>query len=203
MKIIAVGRNYTEHIAELDHAVPDEPVIFLKPDTALLKNNGAFYLPGFSQEIHHEIEVVLRICKEGKHVPEKFAGNYVDAVGLGIDFTARDLQQRLKKQGLPWERAKAFDHSAPMNPLRTIQSLDEVASLDFHLTLNGRIVQQGNTRQMLFPPARLISYISTFITLRKGDLLFTGTPSGVGRVAIGDRLEGYLDGSKLLDFNIK
>ncbi|QEC51008.1 2-keto-4-pentenoate hydratase/2-oxohepta-3-ene-1,7-dioic acid hydratase in catechol pathway [Anseongella ginsenosidimutans] len=203
MKIIAVGRNYAEHARELNNAVPEEPVIFLKPDTALLKDNNAFYLPEFAQEIHHEIEVVVRVCKEGKHVPEKFAGNYINAVGLGIDFTARDLQQRLKEQGLPWERAKAFDHSAPLSSLRPVHGLEELRSLGFRLDINGKKVQEGNTEQMLFPVARLVSFISTFITLRKGDLIFTGTPSGVGKVAIGDHLEGYLEGEKLLDFYIK
>lgn len=203
MKIIAVGRNYPAHARELDNPVPDEPVIFLKPDTALLKNNDAFYLPEYSQEIDHEIEVVVRVCKEGKHVPEKFAGNYIDAVGLGIDFTARDLQRALKAKGLPWERAKAFDNSAPVSSLRPVQKLEELSSLDFRLLINGRTVQEGNTSQMLFPVARLITYISRFITLRKGDLIFTGTPPGVGKVAIGDHLEGYLEEKKLLDFHIK
>lgn len=203
MKIIAVGRNYRAHARELENPLPDEPVIFLKPDTALLQDNQAFYLPEFSQEIHHEVEVVLRVCKEGKHVAEKFAGNYIDAAGVGIDFTARDLQQRLKKQGLPWERAKAFDYSAPVGELIPVHGLDELRSLDFHLDINGKKVQEGNTSQMLFSVPELISYITTFITIRRGDLIFTGTPQGVGKVAIGDHLEGYLEGKKLLDFYIR
>ncbi|HYH55725.1 MAG TPA: fumarylacetoacetate hydrolase family protein [Anseongella sp.] len=203
MKIFAIGRNYPDHARELNNPLPAEPVVFLKPDTALLKDNEAFYLPGFSQEIHYEVEVVLRVCKEGKHIAEKFAGNYVDAVGLGIDFTARDLQQQLKSKGLPWELAKGFDNSAPVSSFTAIKGLEAVSSLDFRLEINGKKVQEGNTGQMIFPAPRLLSFISSFITLRKGDLIFTGTPPGVGKINAGDHLEGYLEGKRMLDFYIK
>lgn len=203
MKIFAIGRNYRDHARELDNPLPAEPAVFMKPATALLKNNEAFFLPEFSQEIHHEVEVVLRVCKEGKHIAEKFAGNYVDALGLGIDFTARDVQQRLKEKGLPWELAKSFDGSAPVSGFIPLKELAAAGSLEFRLDINGRTVQEGNTEQMIFPPSRLISFISSYFTLRKGDLIFTGTPSGVGKVAIGDQLEGYLEEKKMLDFYIK
>lgn len=203
MKIIAVGRNYTEHARELNNPVPETPVIFLKPDTAVLRNNHPFYYPSFSTEIDHEIEIVLRVCKEGKHIPPKFADRYYDAVGLGIDFTARDIQQQQKAQGLPWERAKAFDHSAPVSPMIPKAELADLYDLRFRLDLNGHTVQKGHTKQLIFSFETIITFVSGFMTLRNGDLIFTGTPAGVGPVQVGDRLEGYLDNRKMLDFYVK
>lgn len=203
MKIIAIGRNYIEHAKELNNAVPESPVIFMKPDTALLKDNRDFYYPEFSKDIHYEVEVVVRICNEGKHVSEKFAHKYYDAVGLGIDFTARDLQADLKKKGLPWEIAKAFDHSAIISPLLPKDDFENIQNIDFSLKLNDVEVQRGNTANMIFSIDQLISYISQRITLRKGDLLYTGTPAGVGPVNIGDRLEGFLHEKSMFTCNIK
>lgn len=203
MKIIAVGRNYAEHAKELNNPVPSKPVIFMKPDTAILLNNAPFYHPSFTTDIHHEIEVVLKICKEGKHIAEKFAHTYFDEIGLGIDFTARDIQQQHKEKGLPWELAKSFDHSAPVSKFIPKAKLVDLENLSFHLDLNGQMVQTGNTRDLLFSFDRIIAFVSQYITLRKGDLLFTGTPEGVGKVNIGDHLEGYLGEEKLLNFHIK
>lgn len=203
MKVIAVGRNYIEHAKELNNPIPKKPVIFLKPDTAVLKNNRDFYYPEFSKNIHHEIEVVVQICKEGKHVDEKFAKNYYDKVGLGIDFTARDIQQEHKEKGLPWELAKAFDHSAPVSYLFPKEKYESINNLPFFLEINGVKVQEGNTADMIFSIEKLISFVSKYITLRKGDLLFTGTPAGVGPITIGDHLVGYLNGDPVLDFHIK
>jgi len=203
MKIIAVGRNYIEHAAELNNPLPEVPVVFMKPDTAVLKDNKPFYHPDFSQDIHHEIEVVLKICIEGKYIPEKFAGNYFEEISLGIDFTARDIQQKHKEKGLPWELAKAFDNSAPVGRFLPKNSFNDLRNLDFRLELNGSTVQQGSTRDMIFSFEKLIVFISQYITLKKGDLVFTGTPAGVGRVKIGDHLAGYLEGQNLLDFYIK
>lgn len=203
MKIIAIGRNYAAHAAELGNPVPDDPVIFLKPDTALLKDNRDFYYPEFSEDIHFELEVVLRICKEGKHIHHKFAHQYYDQIGIGIDFTARDMQQQLKEKGLPWELAKAFDHSAAVSDMRPKASFNNMKKIGFSLLLNGKEVQKGNTESMLFSFDDILTFVSTRITLRKGDLIFTGTPPGVGPVQIGDRIEGFLEAEKLLDFHIK
>lgn len=203
MKVIAVGRNYIAHAQELNNPVPKEPVIFLKPDTAVTKNNRDFYYPDFSKDIHFEVEVVVQICKEGKHVDEKFASKYYDKIGLGIDFTARDIQQKHKEKGLPWELAKAFDHSAPISYLFPKEKYASTNNLPFSLTINEVKVQEGNTADMIFSIEKLISFVSKYITLRKGDLLFTGTPAGVGPITIGDHLEGYLDGECVLDFKIK
>lgn len=203
MKIIAVGRNYSEHAKELNNPVPQVPVIFMKPETAVLKNNKPFYHPDFSQEIHHEIEIVLKISKEGKYIAEKFAGNYFDEIGLGIDFTARDIQQRHKEKGLPWELAKSFDNSAPISEFIPKDHFPDLYQIPFSLQVNGTTVQSGNTRDLLFSFETLIAFISQYITLKKGDLIFTGTPAGVGKVNIGDRLTGYIENEKLLDFEIK
>lgn len=203
MKIIAIGRNYIAHAKELNNAIPESPVIFMKPDTALLKDNRDFYYPEFSTDIHYEVELVVRICSEGKHVSEKFAYKYYDAVGLGIDFTARDLQSDLKKKGLPWEIAKAFDHSAVVSPLISKDQFENLHNIDFSLEKNGEVVQRGNTANMIFSIDQLISYISKRITLRKGDLLYTGTPAGVGPVQLGDRLEGFLQEKSMFTCNIK
>ena len=203
MKIIAVGRNYADHARELNSQVPAQPVIFMKPDTAVLKDNKPFYLPEFSNEIHHEIEIVLKISTEGKHIQPKFAPNYFEEIGLGIDFTARDIQQNHKAQGLPWELAKAFDNSAPISRFIRKETLANLNEINFKLDVNGKTTQAGNTKDLLFSFEYLISFISQYITLKKGDLIFTGTPAGVGKVAIGDKLTGYIENEKLLDFEIK
>ncbi|HEY1007247.1 MAG TPA: fumarylacetoacetate hydrolase family protein [Sphingobacteriaceae bacterium] len=202
MKIIAIGRNYAEHAKELNNPVPTTPVIFMKPDTALLKDNKPFYYPEFSQDIHHEIEVVLKISKEGKHISEKFAGRYFEEIGLGIDFTARDIQSRHKEKGLPWELAKAFDNSAPVSRFLPRESFSDLYNIGFRLDINGNTVQDGNTRNLLFSFEHIIAFVSQYITLKKGDLIYTGTPQGVGPVKPGDHLAGYLEGEKLLDFDI-
>lgn len=203
MKIICVGRNYAEHAKELNNPVPSIPVIFMKPDTAILKDNKPFYHPEFSSDIHHEIEIVLKICKEGKHIAEKFASKYYDEIGLGVDFTARDIQQKHKEKGLPWELAKAFDNSAPVSRFISKAQFQDLYELGFKLEVNGEAKQEGNTKDLLFSFERIIAFVSQYVTLKKGDLIFTGTPEGVSKVNIGDRLTGYLEGEKLLDFEIK
>ncbi|QEM05422.1 fumarylacetoacetate hydrolase family protein [Mucilaginibacter sp. P25] len=203
MKIIAIGRNYAEHAKELNNPVPTTPVIFMKPDTALLKENKPFYHPDFSEDVHHEIELVLKISKEGKHISEKFAANYYEEIGLGIDFTARDVQARHKEKGLPWELAKAFDGSAPVSTFVPKTKFESVYDINFKLDINGETRQQGNTRDLLFSFESIIAFVSKYITLKKGDLIFTGTPPGVSKVKIGDRLEGYLEDEKMLDFYVK
>ncbi|QJD94706.1 fumarylacetoacetate hydrolase family protein [Mucilaginibacter robiniae] len=203
MKIIAIGRNYAEHAKELNNPVPTVPVIFMKPDTALLKDNKPFYLPEFSEDVHHEIELVLKISKEGKHIAEKYAADYFDEIGLGIDFTARDVQSRHKEKGLPWELAKAFDHSAPISNFVPKSQFQDLCNLNLKLDVNGQTRQDGNTRDLSFSYEQIIAFVSRYITLKKGDLIFTGTPEGVAKVNIGDRLEGYLEGQKMLDFYVK
>ena len=203
MKIIAIGRNYTEHIKELNNEKPDEPVIFTKPDTALLRNNEPFYFPDYTKNIHHEVEVVVKICREGKYVEPAFAKDYYDQIGLGIDFTARDLQQKAKEKGLPWAIAKGFNGSAPVSDFYPVNQFGDPNNLNFSLDIDGKVVQQGNTNLMLYPIDEIISYVSQFFTLKKGDLIFTGTPKGVGPVAIGNRLKGYIENELLLDFEIK
>ncbi len=203
MKIIAIGRNYADHAHELNNPVPAVPIIFMKPDTAILKNNKPFYHPEFSTEIHHEIEIVLKISKEGKHVSSKFASNYFDEISLGIDFTARDIQQRCKENAWPWELAKAFDHSAPIGNFIPKATFKDLYHIGFKLDVNGHTKQHGNTQNLLFSFESIISFVSQYITLKKGDLIFTGTPQGVGKINIGDHLEGYLENEKLLDFYIR
>ena len=203
MKVIAIGRNYAEHAKELNNPVPTVPVIFLKPDTAVLKDNKPFYHPEFSNDIHHEIEVVLKISKEGKHISEKFAAGYYEEIGLGVDFTARDIQQRHKEKGLPWELAKAFDNSAPVSRFIHKSGIKNIYDLNFRLDVNGNTVQSGNTSNLLFSFEYIIAFVSQYFTLKKGDLIFTGTPQGVGKIAAGDRLAGYLEDNKLLDFDIR
>jgi len=203
MKIIAIGRNYAEHAKELNNPVPTVPVIFMKPDTAVLKDNKPFYHPEFSSDIHHEIELVLKVSKEGKHIAEKFAGNYFDEIGLGIDFTARDIQQKHKEKGLPWELAKAFDNSAPVSKFFPKSNFKDLTKLNIRLDLNGNTVQSGNTSDLLFSYEYIIAFVSQYITLKKGDLIFTGTPQGVGKVNVGDHLAGYLEDEKLLDFYVR
>ena len=206
MKIICIGRNYADHIRELDGGpLPAEPVFFLKPDTALLRNNAPFYVPTFSNEVHYETELVVRINRVGKAVSEKYARRYYDEVGLGIDFTARDLQRHAVANGLPWENSKGFDGSAAVSPvfLKLSDLGTDIQRLRFEMSLNGEVKQSGDTAQMIFGVVKLISYVSRFMMLRIGDLLFTGTPAGVGPVKPGDHLQASLLGQTLLDFDIK
>ncbi|WP_231427061.1 MULTISPECIES: fumarylacetoacetate hydrolase family protein [Pedobacter] len=203
MKIIAIGRNYAEHAKELNNPIPTTPVIFMKPDTALLKDNKPFYLPEFSNDVHYELEVVLKICKEGKHIAEKFASNYYDEIGLGIDFTARDIQSKHKEKGLPWELAKSFDNSAPTSIFLPKSDFSDLYDLNFELKINGESRQKGHTKDLLFSFEKIISFVSQYITLKKGDLIFTGTPEGVGKVNQGDKLEAWLEGKQLLNFDVK
>ncbi|MGB3464799.1 MAG: fumarylacetoacetate hydrolase family protein [Cyclobacteriaceae bacterium] len=203
MKIICVGRNYVAHIEELGNEKPTEPVIFSKPDSALLRNNDDFYYPDFSKDIHYEVEIVLRINKVGKNIEQKFAKNYFDEIALGIDFTARDLQSKAKEKGLPWDIAKGFNQSAPISVFKSVASYQNLSNLNFSLLKNGETVQTGNTAKMIYSFEFIISYVSRFFQLKKGDLIYTGTPAGVGPVAIGDKLEGYIESEKLLDFEIK
>jgi acylpyruvate hydrolase len=204
MKIICIGRNYAAHAAEMKSEVPKEPVFFMKPDTALLPKRTPFYIPDFTNDLHHEVELVLRICKVGKHIDLKYASTYYDAIGLGIDFTARDVQQQCKEKSLPWEKAKAFDHSAPVGEtFIPVSEFDDINAITFSLTNCGKIVQQGNTKELLFTFDQIIAYVSQFITLKIGDLIFTGTPEGVAKVQQNDHLEGYIGERKILDLKIK
>ena len=203
MKIFCIGRNYVEHAKELNNPLPEKPVFFLKPDTALVIRNRPFFYPEFSTDIHYETELVIKINKNGKHISEKFAHTYYSEIGLGIDFTARDLQQECKQKGLPWEVAKGFDQSAPVSKWLPIKEFKNPAEISFHLDLNGKTVQQGFSGDMIFSFDQIIVYISKFITLKMGDLIFTGTPAGVGPVKIGDHLEGYLGDKKMLDFYVR
>jgi acylpyruvate hydrolase len=203
MKILCIGKNYLEHIKEMSGERPDEPVIFMKPDTALLKNNAPFYLPAFSNNIHYEVELILRICKEGKNIEEKFAHKYFDGIGLGIDFTARDLQQKAKEKGNPWTLAKGFNGSAPVSDFLPLTEFPDLKNINFSLGVNEEIKQKGNSSMMLFDFSQIISYISKFMTLKKGDIIFTGTPEGVGKVGIGDKLAGFIEQKKILEIEIK
>ena len=202
MKIICIGRNYADHIAELGNERPTDPVIFMKPDTSLLRENKPFYYPDFSKDIHYEVELLVKIKKEGKCIAANFAHKYYDQIGLGIDFTARDVQNQLKEKGLPWERAKAFNDSAVISNFVSKEGFD-MTNINFGLSLNGSKVQQGNSSLMLWSIDELISYISNFCTIKTGDILFTGTPKGVGAVTIGDRLTGYLEKETMFDFEVK
>lgn len=204
MRIFAIGRNYVEHIQELNNERPDEPVVFTKPDTAVLRNNSPFYMPEFSRDIHHEIELVLRVCKEGKNIEEKFAHKYFDAIGLGVDFTARDLQQKAKEKGLPWDIAKGFNGSAPLSEkFIPVKEFKDLKNITFSLQIDGQLKQKGNTSLMLFSFDYIIAYLSKFFTLRTGDLIFTGTPKGVSAVKVGNVLSGYIENEKLLEFEVK
>lgn len=203
MKIFGIGRNYAKHIQELGNEQPDEPIIFLMPDTALLKDNAPFYYPDYSQDIHHEIEIVIRISKEGKNIEEKFAHKYYDQLGLGIDFTARDLQTKAKQKSLPWSIAKGFDGSAPISEMLPVSDFPDLQNINFGLQVNGEWRQQGNTRNMIHSFDTLIAYLSRFFTLRKGDLIYTGTPEGVSAVKVGDRLTASIENKTLLDFEVK
>ena len=203
MKIFGIGRNYTEHIKELGNEQPEEPIIFLMPDTALLKGNAPFYYPGFSQDIHHEVEIVIRISREGKNIEEKFAHKYYDQLGLGIDFTARDLQKKAKEKSLPWTIAKGFNGSAPLSEMLPIDEFQDLQNINFGLKVNGEWRQQGNTKFMINSFDYLVTYLSKFFTLKKGDLIYTGTPAGVSAVKVGDRLTANIENKILLDFEVK
>ncbi|MFZ1593785.1 MAG: fumarylacetoacetate hydrolase family protein [Chitinophagales bacterium] len=202
MKIFCVGRNYSEHAKELNNEIPEAPVIFMKPPTAILKGKD-FYIPEFSSDVHYECELVYRVCKNGKHIEPQFAGKYIDAVTVGIDFTARDVQANQKKKGLPWEIAKAFDNSAVVGEFTPISELPDNQSVKFNMQKNATDVQIGDSAMMIYPIAELVAYLSKFFTLQQGDLIFTGTPAGVGPVAIGDVLTGFLAGTKRFEINIK
>jgi acylpyruvate hydrolase len=203
MKILAVGRNYADHIKELGNERNEEPVIFSKPDTALLKNNAPFYYPDFSNNIHYEVELILRIGREGKNIDAKFAHKYFDGIGVGIDFTARDLQQKAKEKGLPWTLAKGFNGSAPVSEFLPLSDFTDLGNINFNLLINGEERQKGNSSQMIFSFNEIISYISGFILLKKGDIIFTGTPEGVGKINLGDKLEAFIENKKLLEVEIK
>jgi 2-keto-4-pentenoate hydratase/2-oxohepta-3-ene-1,7-dioic acid hydratase in catechol pathway len=203
MKIICIGRNYVEHAKELNNPVPDEPVFFMKPDSSLLINNKPFFLPDFSKEIHHEVEIVIKINRLGKNIQQKFASRYYNKVTVGIDFTARDLQHVCKEKGKPWEIAKGFDGSAVLGKFISLSELENQDEIAFNLEINGKPAQKGNTHDMLFSIDRIIEYISQFVTLKMGDIIYTGTPAGVGPVKVNDRLEAYIEDKKLLDFLVK
>ena len=203
MKIICVGRNYLAHIKELDNALPTEPMFFMKPETALLPAGEPFPYPDFSKEIHYETELVLNICKTGKNIAEKDAPYYYDAITVGIDFTARDLQSQCKAKGHPWEIAKAFDYSAPIGKFKKISELKNPADIFFGMKLNGEWAQQGHSRDMIFSFDKIIAHVSRFVTLQEGDLVFTGTPQGVGEVHVGDGLELFLEGEMKFGFRVK
>jgi 2-keto-4-pentenoate hydratase/2-oxohepta-3-ene-1,7-dioic acid hydratase in catechol pathway len=203
MKILCVGRNYSEHIKELQNQANESPVVFMKPDTALLQRRLPFFIPKFSNEIHHELELVIKISKNGKNIEERFAHKYFDEITVGIDFTARDLQQQLKSKGLPWELSKGFDGSGPVGEFISIKEMESLRNINFHLNINGELRQKGNSSDMIFSFEKIVSYISQFITLKKGDLIFTGTPAGVAKVKINDKLEAFIGDQKLLTVNIK
>jgi len=203
MKIICVGLNYMDHIKEMKNKIPEVPVFFLKPDTSIVRNNNPFFYPEFTNDLQYELEVVIKVNRLGRNISEKFAHRYYNEIGLGIDFTARDLQRLCKETGMPWEVAKAFDGSAPISDFVPKENFSNLKNLSFRLEKNDEVVQKGNTNDMIFHFDSIISYVSRFITLRTGDLIFTGTPSGVGPVKIGDRLKAYLGDELMLDFFIK
>lgn len=203
MKILCIGRNYADHIAELNNERPTDPVIFMKPDSAILRNNDPFYLPDFSNDIHYEVEIVLKINKIGKNIESKFAHKYYDEIGIGIDFTARDLQTKLKEKGLPWEKAKAFNGSAPISEFVKKEEFGDLRNLKFQLKINSEIRQIGDTAMMLWNFDEIIAEMSRYFTLKKGDLIFTGTPAGVGKVNIGDNLVASIEEQEMLNFEIK
>ena len=203
MKIICIGRNYKNHVNELNNIVPTEPVIFLKPDTSIILKNQPFFIPDFSNDIHYEVEVIVKINRVGKYISKEFAHKYYDKIGLGIDFTARDIQQNQKKFGLPWEKAKAFDGSALIGKWVNKTSFDDINDINFSLMKNNELVQQGNTSQMLWGIDSIIAYVSSFFTLKIGDIIFTGTPAGVGAVKENDKLKGFINGDEFFDLKIR
>ena len=203
MKLICIGRNYTEHIEELDNEKPLDPVVFLKPDTSILLKKQPFFIPDFSDEVHHEVEILVKINKVGKHIAKKFAHKYYDQIGLGIDFTARDLQAQLKAKGLPWEKAKAFDGAAVIGDWLPKTNFEEINDINFSLYKNDEIVQKGNTKLMLWKIDEIIEYVSKYFTLKIGDIIFTGTPAGVGKVIANDKLRGYIEDKQLFSITVK
>ena len=203
MKIICVGRNYADHAKELGNDIPDEPVIFMKPKSALLQSHTPFYYPEFTNELHYECELVLRVCKNGKYIQERHASNYYNGITVGIDFTARDIQDELKKKGLPWEKAKAFDNSAALGKFIDITPDFNPKNINFCLYKNKELVQQGNSGQMIFPFDSIVEHISNYFSLNIGDLIFTGTPAGVGECVVGDELEAFIEEQKLLSLEVK
>jgi 2-keto-4-pentenoate hydratase/2-oxohepta-3-ene-1,7-dioic acid hydratase in catechol pathway len=203
MKIICIGRNYVDHISELNNEKPSDPVIFLKPDTAILLKKQPFFIPDFSNDVHHEVEILVKINRIGKHIEKRFAHKYYDEIGLGIDFTARDLQSKLKEKGLPWEKAKAFDGAAVISEFMPKSNFEDVNNINFHLENNGNVVQKGNTSLMLWKIDELIEYISKYFTLKIGDIIFTGTPAGVAKVNPNDRLTGFVENTKVFSILVK
>jgi len=203
MKIICIGRNYKEHAKEFDNPVPEKPIFFLKPQSSLLLRNRPFFYPDYSNDIQYETELVIKIDKLGKNIQEKFANTYYNEIGIGIDFTARDLQRECKAKGLPWEISKAFDYSAPVSSFIPKSDFEDINNIDFHLNINSNLVQKGNSRNMIFSFDKIISYVSEFLTLKTGDLIFTGTPAGVGSVKINDLLDVFIEDRKMLSFRIK
>tara|TARA_R110002049_G_scaffold144164_1_gene306409 strand:+ start:529 stop:1140 length:612 start_codon:yes stop_codon:yes gene_type:complete len=203
MKLICIGRNYTEHIKELENEKPIDPVVFLKPDTAILLKKQPFFIPDFSNDVHHEVEILVKINKVGKHIDEKFAHKYYDEIGLGIDFTARDLQSKLKEKGLPWEKAKAFDGAAVIGSWLPVNKIQNVDAVEFSLKKNNKIVQKGNTSHMLWKIDELIEYVSKYFTLKIGDIIFTGTPAGVGKVIANDGLKGFIGNKEMFSIIVK
>ena len=203
MKLICIGRNYTKHIEELNSEKPTDPVIFLKPDTAILLKKQPFFIPDFSDEVHHEVEILVKIKKVGKHIDKKFAHKYYDEIGLGIDFTARDLQNKLKDKGLPWEKCKAFDGSAVIGDWLPKSQFNNVDDISFTLLKNDEIVQQGNTSLMLWKIDEIIEYVSKYFTLKIGDIIFTGTPAGVGKVFANDKLKGLIENTEVFSITVK
>ncbi|MGB1349444.1 MAG: fumarylacetoacetate hydrolase family protein [Flavobacteriaceae bacterium] len=203
MKIICIGRNYKNHVNELNNIVPTEPVIFLKPDTSIILKKQPFFIPDFSNDIHYEVEVIVKINRVGKYISKEFAHKYYDKIGLGIDFTARDIQQNQKQFGLPWEKAKAFDGSALIGKWVNKTSFDDINDINFSLMKNNELVQQGNTSQMLWDIDSIIAYVSSFFTLKIGDIIFTGTPAGVGAVKENDKLKGFINGDEFFDLKIR
>lgn len=203
MKIFCIGRNYVDHATELGNEIPSEPVIFMKPKSALVQGHTPFYYPEFTNELHYEAELVVRVSKNGKYIQERFASGYYNAITVGIDFTARDIQQRLKEKGLPWEKSKSFDNSAAIGKLTDITPGMNKKDINFHFTKNGEIVQNGNSKEMIFSIDNIISHISNYFSLNIGDLIFTGTPAGVGECLVGDELEGFFENQSVLKLEIK
>ena len=203
MKIICIGRNYSDHIKELSNERPKEPVVFIKPDSSIIAKNQNFIIPAFSYEIHHEVELVVKINKVGKYIDESFSNKYYNQIGLGIDFTARDIQNKLKEKGHPWEKSKAFDNSCLVGDFINIEEIEDISNINFELKKNSSIVQSGNSSNMLWKIDEIISYVSQYFTLKIGDLIFTGTPSGVSKVISGDLLEGFINSKKMFSLKIK
>ena len=203
MKIICIGRNYSDHIKELSNEKPKEPVVFIKPDSSIIAKNQNFIIPAFSDEIHHEVELVLKINKVGKYIDKSFSNKYYNQIGLGIDFTARDIQNQLKEKGHPWEKSKAFDNSCMVGDFINIEEIENISNINFELKKNSKIVQSGNSSNMLWKIDEIISYVSQYFTLKIGDLIFTGTPSGVSKVTSGDFLEGFINSNKMFSLKIK